>query len=87
MGQKRPKAEMLSEPKAIVAMEEEWLKLRDCPYRDLETGEMKKGVWDDSAVEEFSNVEARVRAEKNFDEWKLDEHFGRLFDICAEKRV
>ena len=39
----------------------------------------KKGVWDESMVENFSDLKARMNKEER------DVYIGRVFDLCVEK--
>ena len=39
----------------------------------------KKGVWDESAVEEFRDLKARMN------EQHIEVFIGRVFDLCVDK--
>ena len=54
-----PRSEAMTIPKAKEALDSEWEKLRRAPYKCPLTGKDKFGCWDESAVEEASDVRKR----------------------------
>ena len=75
------RSEVVQNDKAIEAVQKEWQKLRDKEYTEVVHGKVikKKGVWDESAVEEFRDLKARMNDQG------IEVFIGRVFDLCIEK--
>ena len=75
------RSEVVQHQDAQPAVLKEWTKLREKEYYEEENGKRvkKKGVWDESMVEQFSDLKARMNKEQR------DVYIGRVFDLCVEK--
>ena len=75
------RSEVVQNNKAVEAVQKEWQKLRDKEYTEVVDGKVikKKGVWDESAVEEFRDLTARMNDQQ------IEVFIGRVFDLCVEK--
>ncbi|MCP3881916.1 MAG: hypothetical protein GY701_26530, partial [Sulfitobacter sp.] len=75
VARKVSRSEFSSNPDAKAAMDAEWTKLRF----QKRPNSSKKGVWDETRVEEAHDVRERYKTSKE------KTHFGRIIELCMEK--